>query len=280
MAKHNSFKVGGTADVYVSPASLEELICVVIECRARSVPFIILGHGSNVLVPDQGLRGVVIQLYPYFSQVYVDETSLYAQAGTLLSAAATKACSVGLSGMEFAAGIPGTVGGAVCMNAGAYGPEIKDICETVTLLMPDNTITIVPAKNMDFGYRYSNVQENGAIVVSATFALSPGDSEVIRAETEELNSRRRISQPLEYPSAGSTFKRPEGYYAGKLIEDCGLKGYSIGGAQVSEKHAGFVINTGNATAEDIFAIIAHIQETVFEQFGVKLEPEVKILCNS
>jgi len=280
MAKHNTFRVGGAAEVYVSPATLEELVCAVTECRAHNTPFVILGHGSNVLVSDKGLRGVVIQLYPHFCHVLVEETNLYAQAGALLSATATKACNSGLAGMEFASGIPGTVGGAVCMNAGAYGPEIKDICETVTLLMPDNTITIVPARNMDFGYRHSIVQESGAIVVSATFALLPGDPEAIRAETDELNARRRISQPLEFPSAGSTFKRPEGHYAGKLIEDCGLKGFSIGGAQVSEKHAGFVINTGNATAEDIHTLIAHIQKTVFEQFGVKLEPEVKILCNS
>jgi len=281
MATHTSFKIGGPADVYVQPASKEELIQIITECRNNNAPFVTLGHGTNILVPDEGLRKVVIQLYPHFSgcQLIKDSTHLVAEAGALLSAVANAAWKEGLTGLEFASGIPGAVGGAICMNAGAYGHEISDICVSVEMLMPDGAVVTIPGSEMAFGYRTSILKKNGGVVLSATFALSAGDKDTILAYTQELNQRRRNTQPLEFPSAGSTFKRPPGHYAGKLISDCDLKGVSIGGAQVSKKHAGFIINTGNATAKDVLNLIEHIQSTVQAQYGVMLEPEVEVLCN-
>lgn len=283
MANHTSFKVGGPAEVYVQPASVDELRRVIEECRRCGVSFAVLGHGSNVLVPDGGLRGVVIQLTGCFGRCWVDDSNkgcLSAEAGASLSSLAHLAMQEGLSGLEFASGIPGSVGGAVFMNAGAYGQDISDVCTEVTVLMPDGEIAAFSRDEMGFGYRKSSVQENGGIILSAKFATEPSDKDAVSERMRELNLRRRESQPLEFPSAGSTFKRPQGHYAGKLIEDCGLKGFAVGGAQVSEKHAGFIINTGGATAYDICTLVAHIQSVVKERYGVNLEPEVKILCSS
>lgn len=282
MAKHTSINIGGPADVYVQPAYKDELVQVIDECRNHNASFIILGHGSNVLVPDEGLRKVVIQLYPHFSECWMDEsgTYIFAEAGAPLSTLAYLACQEGKTGLEFASGIPGTVGGAICMNAGAYDHDMSEVCVMVDILMPDGELVSLLGEQMGFGYRTSNLQKNGGIVLSAGFALAPGNKQDIENYMKDLNRRRRETQPLEYPSVGSTFKRPQGHFAGKLISDCGLKGFTIGGAQVSEKHAGFVINTGNATAADVLSLMEHIQETVENRYGVVLEPEVKILCNS
>ena len=279
MSRHTSFKIGGPADTYVQPASREELVRIISECKSHSAPFVVIGHGTNILVPDEGLRKAVIQLYPHLSECRLGENKMHlsADAGALLSAAADLAQRESLTGLEFASGIPGTVGGAICMNAGAYGHEIADVCVSVDLLMPDGEVVTATKEEMAFGYRRSIINENGGIVLSAEFALTPGDRNVILEYTKDLNRRRRESQPLEYPSAGSTFRRPAGHYAGKLISDCGLKGYSVGAAQVSEKHAGFVINTGGATAKDVLDLMEHIRSTVRENYGVELEPEVKIL---
>lgn len=282
LASRTSFKIGGPAEIYVQPANKSELIKVIEECRKNKADFVILGNGSNVLIPDEGLKKVVIQLYPHFSgcRILEGNTHLEAEAGTLLSVAANMACMNGLKGLEFASGIPGTVGGAVCMNAGAYGHDISEICHSVDMLMPDGEIITLSGKEMAFGYRTSILQENNGIVLSAVFALSNGNKEEIKNYMKDLNQRRRNSQPLEYPSAGSTFKRPAGHFAAKLIDDCGLKGLTKGGARVSEKHAGFVINAGEATAKDVIGLIQCIQEKVALQCGVFLETEVKILCNS
>ena len=287
MANHTTFKIGGPAEVYVQPATTDELIQVVKICRENDVRFFIIGNGSNILVSDEGLNAVVIQLYPHFSNCKVNDVDIVpevtAEAGTLLSNLANTAWQAGLTGLEFASGIPGTVGGAVCMNAGAYGHEIKDVLVSADILLPNGTTITVAKDDMQLGYRTSVLQKDesarGGILLSATFSLVRGDKETIKAYMLELNGKRRETQPLQYPSAGSTFKRPPGHYAGKLIQDCGLKGYKIGGAMVSEKHAGFVINVENATAKDVTDLMTHIQTTVQNRFGVKLEPEVELLCN-
>jgi len=282
MACHTSFKIGGPADVYIQPASQEELVNIIGECRNHSAPFIVLGHASNVLIPDEGLRKVVIQLYPFFSgcRLGEDDTHITADAGAMLSAVANVALQNELKGLEFASGIPGTVGGAICMNAGAYDHDMSEVCISVDVLMPDGEIVTIPRSEMAFGYRTSIIHKHGAVVLSAKFSLVKGNKEAISAYMSDLNERRRNSQPLALPSVGSTFKRPPGYFAGKLISDCGLKGLSIGGAKVSEKHAGFVVNSGGATAKDVLDLMKHIQDTVQNRYGVVLEPEVKILCNN
>ena len=279
MASHTSFKIGGPADVYIQPVSEEEILRVIKECRSNGMPFVVLGGGNNILVPDEGLKKVVIQLYPHFGNCRINENDLQlvAEAGASLANIADLACKAGLAGLEFASGIPGTVGGAIRMNAGAYDREISEICTSVTMLMPEGEVVTLTKEEMAFGYRTSILNQNGGVVLSAKFALASGDTAAIRVRMNDLNNRRRKSQPLEYPSAGSTFKRPPGHYAGKLIEDSGLKGVSIGGAQVSEKHAGFIINTGGATAGDVVDLIEHIQAAVSERYGVNLEPEVLIL---
>jgi UDP-N-acetylmuramate dehydrogenase len=282
MAGHTSFKIGGPADVYVQPATRGELLKLIKKCRGSNVPFVVLGLATNVLVPDEGLSKVVVQLHPHFCGCSLsgDGTVLTADAGAPLAAVADMAWKEGLSGLEFASGIPGTVGGAICMNAGAYNHDIAGVCLSVDMLMPDGRVGTVPADDMEFGYRSSIVQENGAIVLSASFVLRRGSRDAIKAYMNDLNSRRRDSQPLDFPSVGSTFKRPPGHYAGKLIMDSGLKGFSVGGAMVSEKHAGFIINTGGASARDVLDLIEHIQAAVWDGYGVLLEPEVKILCSS
>jgi len=275
LSRHTSFRVGGPAELLVKTENSKEFVFLVETCKKHNIPFVVLGDGSNTLVSDNGLRGVVICTNRMNDIQILDNNRISAQAGAKLSKVAEVACNTGLAGFEFASGIPGTVGGAIYMNAGAYDGTVGEFCESVTLLGED--VFTKAGSEMEFGYRKSYAQNTGLIILDATFALSPGNPEDIRNKMKELNNRRRQTQPLEYPSAGSTFKRPEGYFAGKLIQDSGLKGFSIGGAQISEKHAGFVINTGGATATDIYNLIKEVQKRVYENFGVHLETEVKLL---
>lgn len=278
MAKHTSFKIGGPAEFYVKPASPEEVQRTIEVCLEKSCPFTLLGGGSNVLVSDKGIPGVVIQLHPGLGHIRVfEETRIHTGAGVTLAKLAETACRAGLSGLAFASGIPGTAGGALYMNAGAYGHDISETVESADVLMPNGRIITLWKADMGFGYRKSIFWENGGIILSATFALTPGNPDEIRADMTDLNARRKEKQPLEHPSAGSVFKRPEGQFAGKLIEDCGLKGYTIGGAQVSDKHAGFIVNTGGASCDDVLRLIAHIRETVHARFNLWLEPEIRVI---
>ncbi|MCL2372049.1 MAG: UDP-N-acetylmuramate dehydrogenase [Defluviitaleaceae bacterium] len=276
MKKHTSFKIGGPAEVLARPKNTEEFIAVWQTSKQLDIPLTILGDGTNVLAPDEGIKGIVMLTNKMTALETRENGEIYAATGVRLAKLAEAACQASLAGLEFASGIPGTVGGAVFMNAGAYGGEIKDFCISVDLLGEDGAAN-VPASQMGFGYRSSNVQNSGQLILGATFKLSSGKQNDIRALMTDLNNRRKISQPLDFPSAGSTFKRPEGYYAGKLIQDSGLKGYTIGGAQVSEKHAGFVVNKGNATAHDVLELIASVRNIVHENHGVWLEPEIRIL---
>ena len=277
MKKHTTFRLGGAADYFLSPEKAEQVAELIHICREENISYFILGNGSNLLVSDRGYRGTVIQIFKNMNDIRVEGTKLYVQAGALLSAIARKALDAGLTGMEFASGIPGTVGGAAVMNAGAYGGEMKDIIKLVTVLTKEGEMKVLDASELQFGYRTSVIKENGYVVLEAVIQLCPGDKETIQKRMEELKEQRVTKQPLEYASAGSTFKRPEGYFAGKLIQDAGLRGYQVGGAQVSEKHCGFVINTGDAVAEDVWNLIHDVQEKVYDKFQVKLEPEVKFL---
>ena len=277
MAKHTTFKTGGNAVVFLMPKNTEELIDCIQILREWNIPYLIMGNGSNLLVGDGGIRGAVIQLCRRMQEIRLDGTNMYIQSGALLTAAAATAADAGLAGLAFASGIPGTFGGAVVMNAGAYGGEMKDVLLCVEVLTKDLHISVIPAEALELSYRHSVVLEREYIVLGGTIRLKPGNAAQIRADMERLAQQRREKQPLQYPSAGSTFKRPEGYFAGKLISDAGLKGKTIGGAQVSKKHAGFLINTGNATTRDILDLIAYCQTAVQEQFGVRLETEVKIV---
>ena len=276
MKDHTTFRIGGTADIFVTIKDPKEAADVVRLLLARSVPFTVIGNGSNLLVSDKGYRGCIICMGA--DGITVSGTKITAGAGTLLSKVARAAYDNSLTGLEFASGIPGSLGGAVVMNAGAYGGEMKDVIRKVTMLdtVTNETVTVDSA-DMKFGYRTSIVKEHPYIVLEAEMELMNGDKEAIRARTDELAVARRSKQPLEYPSAGSTFKRPEGYFAGKLIEDAGLKGFAVGDAMVSDKHSGFVINRGNASAEDVINLIRTVRSTVFEKFGVMLEPEVVML---
>ncbi len=276
MKKHTTFRIGGPADVLVKPATITEIEQVLQCCEEQAVPYYVVGNGSNLLVGDEGIRGVVLQLGNDFSEVEVcEDDTIWVQAGCMLSKVANLAAEHALTGMEFAAGIPGTIGGAVMMNAGAYGGEMKDIIECVTLLTPDREVLILPQDQMEFGYRESIVSKENYIVLEAKLRLQKGEPEAIEAKMKEYSEARRSKQPLEYPSAGSTFKRPEGYYAGKLIMDTGLAGYRVGDAQVSEKHCGFVINCGQATAKDVTAVMNDVIHRVAEAYQVELEPEVR-----
>ena len=277
MKNHTTFRVGGPAEFFVMPRSAEEVKKVIDLCRRESFPYYIIGNGSNLLVSDQGYRGVVLQIYKEMSYIEIEQNVVVAQAGALLSAIANKALENGLTGFEFAAGIPGTLGGACVMNAGAYGGEMKDVLEEVTVLTEEGEVLIIPKENLELGYRTSIIARKGYIVLEARIQLREGEKEAIKSLMEELKDKRVSKQPLEYPSAGSTFKRPEGYFAGKLIQDAGLRGFSVGGAQVSEKHCGFVINRENATAADVAELMRQVSARVEEEFGVKLEPEVKRL---
>ena len=276
MKKHTTFRIGGPADVLVKPATITEIEQVLQCCEEQAVPYYVVGNGSNLLVGDEGIRGVVLQLGNDFSEVEVcEDDTIWVQAGCMLSKVANLAAEHALTGMEFAAGIPGTIGGAVMMNAGADGGEMKDIIECVTLLTPDREVLILPQDQMEFGYRESIVSKENYIVLEAKLRLQKGEPEAIEAKMKEYSEARRSKQPLEYPSAGSTFKRPEGYYAGKLIMDAGLAGYRVGDAQVSEKHCGFVINCGQATAKDVTAVMNDVIHRVAEAYQVELEPEVR-----
>ena len=280
MSAHTTFRAGGPARYFVTPEGEKELAAVLAACREAEKAYYILGNGSNLLVSDAGYPGVMILLGSQFTEVVCPEgePGVYELgAGVLLSRAAREAQKDGMTGFEFAAGIPGTVGGAAVMNAGAYGGELKDVLESVRVMTPDGEVKELKTEELDLGYRHSCIPERGYIVLSARIRLEKGDPEAIRVRMDELAAKRREKQPLEYPSAGSTFKRPEGYFAGKLISDAGLKGFSVGGAQVSEKHAGFVINTGNATAADVIALTDAVRDKVFEKYGVKLELEIKQL---
>ena len=285
MAAHTSFHIGGPADVYLVPADDVQLAQTVRLLQELDVPVTLLGNGSNVLVADEGIPGAVLRLEDKPAKITFTEAAdgtvlAEVSAGTSLSGFAREACDRGLADMEYATGIPGTVGGGIVMNAGAYGGEIKDSLREVRVLTKDGTIETIQAEELQLSYRYSRIPERGDIVLGAVFALQKGDREAIRAKVLELSARRREKQPLEFPSAGSTFKRPAGYFAGKLIEDAGLKGYTVGGAQVSVKHSGFVINRGNATCEDVKTLIRDVQRIVFDRFGVALEPEVRFLPNA
>lgn len=276
MKKHTSFRIGGTADAFVSVTSALEIEKIICFCADTETPYMIMGNGSNILVSDKGIRGVVIHIGNGMSKCRIEGCDVYADAGILMSALSKKFLEANLTGFEFASGIPGTLGGGIFMNAGAYGGELKDIIESVTFICPDGIIKTETAENLGFAYRRSMFTEGGYVILSCKLRLREGNYEDIKAMMADFNSRRTEKQPLNLPSAGSTFKRPEGYFAGKLIQDAGLMGYSIGGAQVSEKHAGFVVNTGGASAADVTNLIKHIQNTVNEKFGVWLEPEVRL----
>ena len=277
MKTHTTFRVGGPADYFVMPETAEEVQRVTELCRTEEVPCYVIGNGSNLLVSDDGYRGVILQIYRSMSGISVQGNIIRAQAGALLSAIAAKACENSLTGFEFAAGIPGTIGGASVMNAGAYGGGMKDVLKSVTVLDSAGQIRRIDRENLEMSYRTSIISREGYITLEVEIELSAGNPEEIKARMDDLRTRRVTKQPLEYPSAGSTFKRPEGYFAGKLIQDAGLAGFQVGGAKVSEKHCGFVINTGNATAADIHSLMRQVSAKVEEKFGVALEPEVKRL---
>lgn len=277
MCRHTTFRIGGPADYFLVPESYGQIREILNICREENLPYFILGNGSNLLVSDLGYRGVIIQIFRNSNQISVEGEKIRAGAGALLSAIAAAAKNASLTGFEFAGGIPGTIGGAVVMNAGAYGGELKDVLCEVTVMTKDGEILTIPAEKLELGYRTSIIKKAGYLVLEAVLSLKKGDSEKIAAYMKELSQMRISKQPLEYPSAGSTFKRPQGYFAGKLIMESGLRGYRVGGAQVSEKHCGFVINTGNACARDVKDLMDDVIERVYEKFGVTLEPEVKFL---
>lgn len=277
MSQHTTFRIGGPADVFVMPENYEQIREVLRLCKEEKLPFFVLGNGSNLLVSDSGYRGVIIQMDRNMEEIRLDGEEIHACAGALLSSVAVAARNASLTGFEFAGGIPGTIGGAAVMNAGAYGGELKDVLKEVTVMTREGEILTIPAEKMEMGYRTSIIKTAGYLVLEAVISLKKGDEEAIRATMKDLSERRTEKQPLDYPSAGSTFKRPEGYFAGKLIMDSGLRGYRVGGAQVSEKHCGFVINAGGATAEDVRSLMDHVIRVVREKYGVTLEPEVKFL---
>ncbi len=276
MSRHTTFRIGGPADYFVCP-DREQIAAVLAVAKKCGMAITVIGNGSNLLVGDKGIRGLVVEIGSAMNQIMVDKNHITAGAGALLSQVAAKAAAAELGGIEFAAGIPGSVGGAVTMNAGAYGGEMKDILRTVTVLTPEGELKTLDVSEMDLSYRHSCVPEQQYIVLEAEIELGYKPEEEIRAQMEELRNKRIEKQPLEYPSAGSTFKRPEGYFAGKLIMDAGLRGYRVGDAQVSEKHCGFVINRKNASAQEVCQLMQDVQDKVKAQFGVMLEPEVKML---
>ena len=277
MKKHISFKVGGPADFLVKPKTEEELRNVVEFAKKENVPFIVIGNGSNLLVKDGGIRGIVIELSDNFNNYEIDGNIIKAQSGALLAIIGRNAMKNSLTGFEFAAGIPGTLGGALAMNAGAYGGEMKQVVKTVRLMDRDGNIFELSNEEMKFEYRRSLLTTKDYIVLSAVIELQPGNVEEIKEIMADYSNRRSTKQPLNFPSAGSTFKRPEGHFAAKLIDDCGLRGLNLRGAQVSDKHCGFVINSGGATAKDILDLMFIVKSTVNAKFGIMLEEEVKIL---
>ncbi len=277
MSKHTSFKIGGPADILLLPKTTEEIQQIIKVCNEQKAPFFTMGNGSNLLVSDKGMRNVVIKIADNFNEINIKDNTIIAQAGILLSTLSKKALQESLGGLEFASGIPGTLGGAVTMNAGAYGGEMKDVVKSCRILDLEGNVRQLTIDDMAMGYRTSFVQKNKLIVLEVTMELPKAVYEDIKVKMDELTVQRTTKQPLQLPSAGSVFKRPEGYFAGKLIQDSGLKGCRIGGAQVSELHSGFIVNVGNATAEDVLSLIKHIQLEVEERFGVKLETEVRLV---
>lgn len=276
MKNHTTFRIGGNADFFVS-VNREQLPQILAVAKQDEVPVTIIGNGSNLLVKDGGIRGLVVEIGKDMEDIQLHENCITAGAGALLSKIARAAADAGLSGLEFASGIPGSLGGAVVMNAGAYGGEMKQVLVSAKVLDKDGEEKTLSNEELDLSYRHSCIEEKGYIVVEATIRLNPKEKEQIFAEMEDIRKRRLEKQPLEFPSAGSTFKRPEGYFAGKLIQDSGLSGASVGGAQVSEKHNGFVINNGNATAQDVLTLIENVKKEVYRQFQVEIVPEVKII---
>lgn len=277
MMKHTTFRTGGPADIFIMPKNVEEVVEGIRILQKYEIPFLVIGNGSNLLVSDQGIRGAVIQIGGRMAQIDINGEYIYADAGLLLATLSAKANENSLTGLEFASGIPGTIGGAVAMNAGAYGGEMKDVLVSVEVLTKDFEVKTILVEDLELSYRYSILPKEGYILLGAKMKLKNGDIDTIKAKMADLAVQRRQKQPLQYPSAGSTFKRPDGYFAGKLIEDANLKGKCIGDAQVSEKHAGFLVNIGTATTQDILDLITFCQKTVLEQFGVRLETEVKIV---
>ena len=280
MSAHTTFRAGGPARYFVTPEGEKELAAVLAACREAEEAYYILGNGSNLLVSDAGYPGVMVLLGSQFTEVVrpEGEPGVYELgAGVLLSRAAREAQKDGMTGFEFAAGIPGTVGGGIYMNAGAYGGEMKQVVAGVTVMYPNGTTEEIPAASLDLGYRHSRFMEEDCVILRVQVQLQKGNREDIRARMTELMGKRRASQPLEYPSAGSTFKRPKEGYAAALIEQAGLKGRRVGGAQVSEKHAGFVINREKATCEDVLALMAQVEEEVYRSSGIRLEPEVRVM---
>lgn len=276
MSKHTTFRIGGNADVFIEIAA-DEIESVIEACNSDDVTYTVIGNGSNVLVGDKGIRGVTISIGKRMSDIKVDGDVVEAEAGALLSKTANNALNANLSGMEFASGIPGSVGGAVLMNAGAYGGEIKDIIVSANVLTPKGVVKCYPNEELELSYRHSKIMDEGGIILSAKFKLKQGNYDDIKSTMQELNGRRVDKQPLNYPSAGSTFKRPEGHFAGKLIEDSNLRGYRVGGAMVSDKHCGFVVNVDNASAMDVRNLMSDVSKKVYENSKVRLEPEVRFI---
>ncbi len=277
MSAHTTFRTGGPAEALIKISDAKQPAELIPYLNQIEAPYFIKGNGSNLLVSDRGYEGIVLEFGEKFQKINVEGTKIRAEAGASMAAIANQALKNSLTGFEFASGIPGTIGGGVCMNAGAYDGECKDVVETVSVLTERGEILTIRNGDMEFGYRKSILKERPFVVLEVTLELTPGDPEKIREKMAELNAKRREKQPLEYPSAGSTFKRPEGYFAGKLIMDTGLRGFSIGGAAVSEKHCGFIVNKGRASSADIYEVIQEVKEKVYDRFGVTLEPEVVFL---
>ncbi|MBR3824943.1 MAG: UDP-N-acetylmuramate dehydrogenase [Lachnospiraceae bacterium] len=277
MSRHTTFRIGGNADCLLQIENAEQLSKVKKYLKTLEIPYFVIGNGSNLLVSDEGYRGIILVVSEYMSDVKVEGNRIIAQAGALMSKIARVALEHGLTGFEFASGIPGTIGGGVVMNAGAYDGELKQVVSLVKVIGEDGECLELDNETMEFGYRTSAIKNTGFTAVEVQLDLQPGDKDTIKARMDELTAKRREKQPLEYPSAGSTFKRPQGHFAGALIMNAGLRGYQVGDAQVSEKHCGFVINKGKATAEDVLNLMAHVQKEVKEQFDVELEPEVIVL---
>lgn len=276
MKNHTSFKVGGPVDILVNPENYQQAADIIKLCKEDNVPYYVIGNGTNLLVKDGGIRGVVIKLCK-LNEITLEETQIIAKSGALLKDVSDFALENGLTGFEFACGIPGSIGGAVAMNAGAYNGEISNVIESAKVIDNDGNVKILNKEELELGYRMSSILKYGYTVIEVVFKLQKGEPEKIKGRIEDLNKRRNEKQPLEYPSAGSTFKRPEGYFAAKLIEDSGLKGMKVGDAEVSEKHSGFIINKGNATAKDILDLIKLVQTKVKEKFNVDLFTEVRIM---
>lgn len=277
MKRHTSFKIGGPADILVAPTSVSDICEIIKLCNREKLPIFIMGNGTNLLVSDKGIRGVVIKIYDNLNGYLVNEDCIEAYGGILLSKLSNIALESELAGLEFASGIPGTLGGAVAMNAGAYGGEIKDVVTETEFIDREGNTRVIKEDEHQFGYRTSFIQKQSGIAIRSVIKLKKGDRTSIKVSIDDLTGRRQDKQPLEMPSAGSVFKRPEGYFAGKLIEDCGLRGYTIGGAQVSNKHCGFIVNTGEATSKDVMDLVRHIQKTVKTKFDVELQTEIRVV---